>query len=78
MPQVELEQATIDYRVVGPEDSAHPPVLFVHGILVDRRLWVRVAEGVAQQGFVHTAGLAARLTPSGEQRRRPSPRGTPR
>ena len=51
MPQVELEQATIDYRVIGPEESAHPPVLFVHGILVDHRLWVRVAEGLAQRGF---------------------------
>jgi pimeloyl-ACP methyl ester carboxylesterase len=51
MPQVELEQATVDYQVIGPEDSAHPPVLFVHGILVDHRLWGRVAEGLAQQGF---------------------------
>ena len=45
------EQATIDYRVLGPEDSPHPPVLFVHGILVDNRLWVEVAERLAQQGF---------------------------
>lgn len=51
MPHVELEQATIDYQVIGPEDSAHPPVLFVHGILVDHRLWVPVAEGLAEQGF---------------------------
>ena len=51
MPQVALKQATIPYRVVGPEDSLHPPVLFVHGILVDHRLWDRVAEGLAQQGF---------------------------
>ena len=51
MPQVELEQATINYQVIGPEDSAHPPVLFVHGILVDHRLWGRVAEGLARQGF---------------------------
>ena len=51
MPQVALEQATIDYHVLGPEDSPHPPVLFVHGILVDHRLWVEVAEGLAQQGF---------------------------
>ena len=43
MPQVALEQATIDYRVLGPEDSPDPPVLFVHGILVDNRLWVEVA-----------------------------------
>jgi pimeloyl-ACP methyl ester carboxylesterase len=51
MPQVALDQATIDYRVVGPEDSPHPPVLFVHGILVDSRLWDRMAEGLARQGF---------------------------
>jgi pimeloyl-ACP methyl ester carboxylesterase len=43
MPQLALDQATIDYRVLGPEDSRHPPVLFVHGILVDSRLWDRVA-----------------------------------
>jgi pimeloyl-ACP methyl ester carboxylesterase len=51
MPQVALEQATIDYRVLGPEDSAAPPVVFVHGILVDNRLWSGVAEGLARQGF---------------------------
>jgi pimeloyl-ACP methyl ester carboxylesterase len=51
VPQVELEQATIDYRVLGPEGSPHPPVLFVHGILVDHRLWINVAEGLARQGF---------------------------
>jgi pimeloyl-ACP methyl ester carboxylesterase len=51
MPEVALQQATVDYRVLGPEDSPHPPVLFVHGILVDGRLWDRVAEGLARQGF---------------------------
>jgi pimeloyl-ACP methyl ester carboxylesterase len=51
MPQVKLEQATIDYRLLGPEDSAHPPVLFVHGILVDHRLWLKVAEDLARRGF---------------------------
>jgi pimeloyl-ACP methyl ester carboxylesterase len=51
MPQLALEHATIDYRVFGPEDSPHPPVLFVHGILVDSRLWERVAERLAGQGF---------------------------
>jgi pimeloyl-ACP methyl ester carboxylesterase len=51
MPQVALQQAVIDYRVLGPDDSAHPPVLFVHGILVDHRLWLGVAERLAQQGF---------------------------
>jgi len=51
MPQVALKEATIDYRVLGPEDSPHPPVLFVHGILVDEHLWDRVAEGLASKGF---------------------------
>lgn len=51
MPQIALKQAAIDYRIIGPEDSPHPPVVFVHGILVDHRLWTRVAEGLAQQGF---------------------------
>jgi pimeloyl-ACP methyl ester carboxylesterase len=51
MPQVRLEQATIEYRVLGPDDSPHPPVLFVHGILVDHRLWMKVAEGLARNGF---------------------------
>jgi pimeloyl-ACP methyl ester carboxylesterase len=51
MPQVTLQQAVIDYRVLGPDDSVYPPVLFVHGILVDHRLWLDVAERLAQQGF---------------------------
>jgi pimeloyl-ACP methyl ester carboxylesterase len=51
MPQVALDQATISYRVLGPEDSPHPPVVFVHGILVDSRLWDRVADGLASRGF---------------------------
>jgi len=51
MPEVRLEQATIPYRVLGPDDSPHPPVLFVHGILVDHRLWLKVAEGLARNGF---------------------------
>ena len=51
MPQVALTQAAIDYQVLGPEDSPHPPVLFVHGILVDNRLWTEVAEGLARKGF---------------------------
>ena len=51
MPEVRLDQATISYRVLGPEESPHPPVLFVHGILVDHRLWVKVAEVLAGKGF---------------------------
>jgi len=51
MPQVTLPQATIRYHVMGPEDSPHPAVVFVHGILVDHRLWVGVAERLAREGF---------------------------
>jgi pimeloyl-ACP methyl ester carboxylesterase len=51
MPQAVLEQATITYHVLGPDDSLHPPVLFVHGILVDHRLWLKVAEALAANGF---------------------------
>jgi pimeloyl-ACP methyl ester carboxylesterase len=51
MPQVTLERATIEYRVLGPDDSPHPPVLFVHGILVDHRLWLKVADQLARNGF---------------------------
>ncbi len=51
MPHVALKQAMIPYRVLGPADSSHPPVLFVHGILADERLWSRVAEGLAELGY---------------------------
>lgn len=51
MPQAALDQATITYRVLGPDDSPHPPVVFVHGILVDHRLWLKVAEQLAANGF---------------------------
>lgn len=51
MPQVALKQATIPYRVVGPADSSRPPVLFVHGILADERLWSHVADGLAGLGY---------------------------
>lgn len=51
MPRLALKQATLDYRVLGPEDSPHAPVLFVHGILVDNKLWFDVAEELARQGF---------------------------
>ncbi|MCV7443072.1 alpha/beta hydrolase [Mycobacterium paraense] len=51
MAQLALRQATIEYQEFGPKDSPHAPVLFVHGILVDGRLWREVAEGLARRGF---------------------------
>lgn len=50
MPHLELPQATIEYSEVGPRDSAAPPVLFVHGALVDARLWLDVANTLAGGG----------------------------
>jgi pimeloyl-ACP methyl ester carboxylesterase len=51
MAELALRQATIEYQEFGPKDSPHAPVLFVHGILVDGRLWREVAEGLARRGF---------------------------
>jgi pimeloyl-ACP methyl ester carboxylesterase len=51
MADVALKQATIEYQEFGPQDSVHAPVLFVHGILVDGRLWREVAEGLGRRGF---------------------------
>ncbi|MFZ0905929.1 MAG: alpha/beta hydrolase [Mycobacterium sp.] len=51
MAELALKQATIEYQEFGPQDSAHPPVLFVHGILVDGQLWRDVAENLARRGF---------------------------
>jgi pimeloyl-ACP methyl ester carboxylesterase len=51
VPELALRQATIQYQEFGPQDSAHPPVLFIHGILVDGRLWREVAEGLVRRGF---------------------------
>jgi pimeloyl-ACP methyl ester carboxylesterase len=77
MSRLALEQATLDYRVLGPEDSPHPPVLFVHGILVDNRLWSGVAEQLARQGFrciLPTWPLGSHTIPA-HQRAELSPRG---
>ncbi|MCG7595597.1 alpha/beta fold hydrolase [Mycobacterium sp. PSTR-4-N] len=51
MPSVDLPAATIEFREPGPADSTLPPVLFVHGALVDSRLWDAVAADLAARGF---------------------------
>jgi len=48
---VRLSTTTVEYRESGPKDSAYPPVVFVHGALVDSRLWDAVAADLAAQGF---------------------------
>jgi pimeloyl-ACP methyl ester carboxylesterase len=51
MAELALKQATIHYQEFGPHDSVHPPVVFVHGILVDGQLWRSVADGLGRRGF---------------------------
>ncbi len=48
---IALPAGTIHYREAGPADG--PPVVFVHGFLVDDTLWSDVPERLAEQGF-HT------------------------
>jgi pimeloyl-ACP methyl ester carboxylesterase len=51
MTQLALKQATIEYQEFGPPDSEHPPVVFVHGVLVDGQLWRGVAEKLGRLGY---------------------------
>ena len=49
MPQITLGQGSISYREAGPPDG--PPVLLVHGILVDGRIWDRLVPLLAGAGL---------------------------
>jgi pimeloyl-ACP methyl ester carboxylesterase len=51
MPTVDLPQGRVSYRVAGPADSTLPPVVFVHGILVNGELWTGVAAALAERGI---------------------------
>ena len=51
MPTVTIPAATLHYRTAGPESSTAPPVVFVHGFLVDSRLWDPVSELLAAAGI---------------------------
>jgi pimeloyl-ACP methyl ester carboxylesterase len=51
LDRIELPQGTITYRVAGPADSSVPPVVFVHGLLVDNQLWAPVADVLADRGI---------------------------
>jgi pimeloyl-ACP methyl ester carboxylesterase len=66
MNHLTLPQAAVDYLELGPPDSSHPPVLFVHGALVDARLWSDVANSLAEKGFrciLPTWPLGSHTTP---------------
>ncbi len=47
----DLPQGTLAYRAAGPDSSSSPPVVFVHGVLVDGRLWEPVAGRLAAEGI---------------------------
>ncbi len=51
MPTVTIPAGTLHYRTAGPADSTAPPVVFVHGFLVDSRLWDGVADRLAARGI---------------------------
>jgi pimeloyl-ACP methyl ester carboxylesterase len=51
MPTIDTPQGPLRYRVAGPEDSGRPPVVFLHGLLVNGELWTGVAEALAAQGI---------------------------
>lgn len=51
MPTVNLPQGKVNYRVAGPADSTLPPVVFVHGILVDGEIWQGTADALAGRGI---------------------------
>jgi pimeloyl-ACP methyl ester carboxylesterase len=51
MPTVDLPQGRVNYRITGPADSIAPPVVFIHGVLVNGELWTGAAEALARQGI---------------------------
>ena len=50
MPTIALPHGTVQYRVAGPENAATPPVVFVHGFLVNATLWTKTADALAAGG----------------------------
>jgi pimeloyl-ACP methyl ester carboxylesterase len=62
----DLPQGKITYRFAGPATSSRPPVVFVHGLLVDARLWDPVATRLAAEGirsYAPTLPLGSHQTP---------------
>jgi pimeloyl-ACP methyl ester carboxylesterase len=51
LAEASLKQGRLAYRAAGPADSASPPVVFAHGVLVDGLLWEAVAGRLAAEGI---------------------------
>lgn len=70
---VRLPSGTIEYEVRGPAESARPPVLFIHGAVLDSRLWAPVADALADLGYrcyLPTLPLGAHRIPWGADHER--------
>ena len=62
----ELPQGRLSYRTAGPPSGSRPPVVFLHGLLVDSRLWEPVADRLAAEGirsYAPTLPLGAHQRP---------------
>ena len=80
MTQIDLPSGSIEYTTLGPAESAHPPVVFVHGVLIDHRLWLESATRLAAAGhrcYLPLLPLGAHHLPWGPEFDR-SPRGASR
>ncbi|MGO9384330.1 MAG: alpha/beta fold hydrolase [Mycobacterium sp.] len=51
MPIIDLPQGRVQYRLAGPGDSAHPPVVLLYGLLVNCERWTEVADDLAARGI---------------------------
>jgi pimeloyl-ACP methyl ester carboxylesterase len=51
MPSIELPHGTVRYRQAGPDVTDAPPVVFVHGLLVNGTLWTQTADALAATGI---------------------------
>jgi pimeloyl-ACP methyl ester carboxylesterase len=51
MPTIDIPHGRINYRAAGPADSSTPPVVFLHGLLVNGELWTGVAGALAAHGI---------------------------
>ena len=60
MPTVTLPAGTLHYRVAGPADCAPPPVVFVHGLLVNAGCGTASPTRWPPRASAPTSRLAAR------------------
>ncbi len=80
MPTIGLSHGEVSYRVAGSPHAAAPPVVFVHGFLVNATLWSRTADELATAGVCSYAPdlpLGSHTIPLGVKADQ-SPRGVAR